>query len=360
MRIALIGAYGFTGKLISHELQNFKLPFTAYGRNVEKLTELKNEYSCIDAISGIDLRKKDDVSVIISNSDIIINCAGPFTEEATLILEQIADSGKIYLDITGEIGFVRSSHEKFNARAQKSNSLIIHGCAFESLVADLGLVYISEKLGSIKNVRTFYNFNQLKASPGTKMTMKLSKFRKILKIDKQNWSESNFKDDQLHITIDKKSEHIAIPYPLPEIAYSLWNYSAHKAESFLLVGLKEAKYFKGASDDSGDSLETLDAIRLRKRKGPTTEERAMQKSALVLDVESDSNQVLQVLLESSDMYLTTAKAIVLSVEKLLQIDNKPNGVISPGQLFKGNVMAALKDLEVELSESPDYKITPVN
>ena len=357
MRIALIGAYGFTGSLIAQELQNAKLAYTGYGRSFEKLTTLQSEFSFLTKIEAIDLRKQKDVDSIVSNSDVIINCAGPFTEEATLLLDKIADSGKVYLDITGEIGFVRASHEKFNERAIASNTLIIHGCAFESLVADLGLAYILDKIGSIKNVRTFYNFNELKASPGTKMTMKLSKYRKVLKIDNQQWSESDFQEDKLHITIDGENEHIAIPYPLPEIAYSFWNYNANKAESFLLVGLREAGYFKGASNVSGDSLETLDTIRQKKRKGPTVEERAIQKSALVLNVESDTGQVFQLLLESSDMYLATAKAIVLSVQKLRQTSSRPSGVISPAQLFKGNVEAALKDLDVVLIEGPDYKIT---
>lgn len=357
MKIALIGAYGFTGSLIANELQLSKLAFTGYGRNLDKLNQLQSEFSFLKQVQAIDLRKVADVESIVSNSDLIINCAGPFTEEATLLLENIADSGKIYLDITGEIGFVRASREKFHARAQKSNSLIIHGCAFESLVADLGLAYVLDKLGSIKKVRTFYNFNQLKASPGTKMTMKLSKYRKILKVDNNDWSESNFQEDQLHITIDGDDEHIAIPYPLPEIAYSLWNFKALKAESFLLVGMREAKFFKGTSEASGNSLDTLDTIRQKKRKGPSAEDRAIQKSKLVLSVESDTNQVLQILLESSDMYLATAKAISLSVQKLLQISTRPNGVISPSQLFKDNIMAALNDLEVHLIENPDYIIS---
>jgi len=360
MRIALIGAYGFTGKLISNELHNSNLEFSIYGRDIEKLTNLKAEYSSITQVMAIDLRKKEDVEKVLSNSDLVINCAGPFTEEATLLLDQVADSGKIYLDITGEIGFVRSSHEKFHASAVRSKSLIIHGCAFESLVADLGLEFISSKLGSIKSVRTFYNFNQLKVSPGTKMTMKLSRFRKILKVENNEWCESEFKGDQLHITIDSVSEHIAIPYPLPEIAYSYWNHNVDSAESFLLVGTAEAKFFKGTSDSSGSSLETLDTIRLRKRKGPSVEERAVQKSSLVIEVESDTNQLFQVLLESSDMYLTTAKAIVLTIQNLQNSSTVPSGVMSPAQLFKSNVLAALKDLDVELIENPDFKIASVS
>ena len=360
MRIALIGAYGFTGSLIAAELQKANLDFTAYGRDIQKLTDLQSGNSSVKEVVAIDLRTKEDVDKVMSNSDLVINCAGPFTEEATQLLDKMADSGKVYLDITGEIGFVRASHEKFNDRAKESNTLIIHGCAFESLVADLGLAYILDKLDSIKNVRTFYNFNELKASPGTKMTMKLSKYRKILKINNNIWSESDFQEDKLHITIDGKSEHIAIPYPLPEIAYSFWNYNVNKAESFLLVGLREAQYFKGASDASGDSLETLDTIRQKKRKGPSVEERAIQKSALVLNVESNSGQVFQLLLESSDMYLATAKAIVLSVQNLRQKSDRPSGVISPAQLFKGNILEALKDLGVELIENPDYNISTVS
>jgi short subunit dehydrogenase-like uncharacterized protein len=359
MKIALIGAYGFTGSLIAKELQNSNLEFTAYGRNSEKLHQLQQEFSCAKEVFAIDLRKKEDVDFIVSKADLVINCAGPFTEEATLLLDQIADSGKVYLDITGEIGFVRASHEKFHARAVKSKSLIIHGCAFESLVADLGIQIIARKLDKIDSVKTFYHFNNLRASPGTKMTMRLSKYRKSLKVDNHQWTESDFKKDQRLVRMIKDEEHITIPYPLPEVAYSKWNFNVNKSESFMLVGVAESKYFKGASESEGNPMDELDVIREKKRKGPSEEQRASQLSTLVLQVLDGNNETHLLKLISKDMYLATAKAIVLSIQKIQESSTPPNGVISPAQLFTEDYFGTLNKLDVEIFENPEFKISAI-
>jgi short subunit dehydrogenase-like uncharacterized protein len=356
MRIALIGAYGFTGSLIAAELQNTGLAFTAYGRDIQKLTDLQSANTSIKEVVAIDLRTIEDVEKVMANSDLVINCAGPFTEEATLLLDKMADSGKVYLDITGEIGFVRASHEKFNDRAKVSNTLIIHGCAFESLVADLGIQIIAAKQKGINSVKTFYHFNNLRASPGTKMTMRLSKYRKTLKVANHEWAESNFQKDQWKINLSPEEENIAIPYPLPEIAYSKWNFDVNQSESFLLVGVAESKYFKGASDSKGDPMEELDVIRNKKRKGPSEEQRASQLSTIILEVLDSNNQQHLLKLVSQDMYLATAKAIVITIQKLQESGPKPKGVISPAQLFMGNEPQTLMDLDVVLSENPYFKI----
>lgn len=357
MKISVIGAYGFTGKLISSELQKVNLKFSVYGRNQEKLDGLKAEHSCIDNAQSIDLRKLEDVKGIIVNSDLIINCAGPFTEESALMLSEIAKSGKIYLDITGEVGFVRDSKSKYHETAVQNSSLIIHGCAFESLIADLGTEVLLQETKSPKSIFTFYQFDQLRASPGTKMTMKLSKFRESLMVRNGQWDVSDFEKDQLHVTTYLNDELIAIPYPLPEIAYNQWNNAIDSAASFLLVGTKEASLLGGKPAEEADTLETLDEIRLRKRKGPNAEQRADQKSNLVIYVIDENKEHHSLLMQSTDMYLTTAKAIVTSVQQISKLENVPSGVLSPAELFKNEEVATLQQLDIVLNKEASFEIS---
>ena len=43
MRISIVGAYGYTGRLICAELENVGTPFSIFGRNEKKLEELKEK-----------------------------------------------------------------------------------------------------------------------------------------------------------------------------------------------------------------------------------------------------------------------------------------------------------------------------
>jgi|TARA_B110000483_G_scaffold385_1_gene437 short subunit dehydrogenase-like uncharacterized protein len=359
MKIALIGAYGYTGSLICEQLQTSKINYSVYGRDEEKLIKLKNTFSYIQLYSIIDLRIKDDVKSIISSNDVILNCAGPFTEESELLVAESASRGKIYLDICGEIGFIKNSNEKYHQIAQKSEATIIHGCAFESLFADLALQEIAKSGVLIKTVKTIYHFNQRMISPGTRMTMKLSKFRDSLKIDNGVWSISNMKKDLIFLEIENSSYQCAIPYPLPEIAFAYWNYGATKAESFLIIDDTEAKFLSEKPKVSGDPLKALDELRNRKKNGPVEEIRKSQKSRLIVSVNTETENEVNAILTSSDMYLNTAKSIVLAIEKIIKNDNKVYGVISPGLIFQDSLSQTIKSLSIDFKLSQNIKFKNV-
>lgn len=357
MKIALIGAYGYTGSLICEQLQKSRINYSIYGRDEEKLIILKNTFSYIQFYSVIDLRIQEDVKSIIFSNDVIINCAGPFTEESELLVAESAINGKIYLDICGEIGFVKSSNENYNQIAQKAKATIIHGCAFESLFADLALQKISKSGVIINSLKTIYHFNQRMISPGTRMTMKLSKFRDSLKIDNGIWSISNIKKDLILVEIENNSYQYAIPYSLPEIAYAYWNYDTASAESFLIVDDTEAKLLSEKPKLSGDPLKALDKLRNRKKTGPVKEIRKSQKCRLIVSVNTGTEDEVNAILTSSDMYLNTAKSIVLAIKKIFKNGNKVYGVVSPGLIFQDSLSQTINNLSIDfkLNQNVNFK-----
>lgn len=357
MKISVVGAYGYTGSLICQELENAGIGFSVFGRNEEKLNALKTELKFVDTAMNLDLRDSKDISELVNLSDLVINCAGPFTEESNILVEQMAKSGKVYIDITGEVGFVKNSREQYHETAVNSHSLILHGCAFESLLADLAIHSLDAEQ-SIKSVRTFYYFSQNMVSPGTKMTMKLDKYRKSLKIKNKLWTECDFKLDQLKLT-QNSEEKIAVPYPLPEVAFSNWNFNADEVSSFLLVDSTEAKFIAVKSLAEGDPKNELDRIRLIKRSGPSDSQRAEQKSEIIVNVNYADNSEETVVLKSSDMYLTTAKAVVLAAQKITKNRGELFGVISPGKLFTNQEEETLNELGVSIEKTSKIKMDHV-
>ena len=354
MRISVVGGYGYTGKLICEILNKSKHSYSIYGRNIEKLNLLKKGNSNIIYSKSVDLRSIKDVKCIIEKSDIIVNCAGPFTEESFLLVENAALNGKIYLDISGEIGFVKKSYDQLYSISKKNAALIIHSCAFESLVSDLILKYLDEK-NEIKTVQTFYKFNQKKVSPGTRLTMKLNKYRKSLKIQNNKWVDCDFKKDQLK-TLFEKDEEIAIPYSLPEIAFSKWNYNIDKAESFLIVEKNESKFLTNKKFIEGDSLKELDKLRSKNYNGPKAGNRMEQKCKIFVNINKGHRNSKTIEAEVKDMYLFTAEAIVQTLEKILEKKTKMIGLISPSQIFEEDIMASIENLNIKLNFKSKFKV----
>ena len=355
MRISIVGAYGFTGKIICEELNKIKCSYSIYGRNINTLKELERGNANIINSKSINLRVINDVNYLIENSDIIINCAGPFTEESSLLVKNVAESGKIYLDISGEIGFIKKSRDYLQQISVDNKSLIIHGCAFESLVADLILQYFSTK-NKIKSVKTFYKFNQKKVSPGTRITMKLSKYRESFKVKNNQWLNCDFKNDLIKIDTTKDSLEIGVPYPLPEVAFSKWNFEVNRAESFLIIDEDESKYMINKKIIGGDSLKELDKIRLKKFKGPNLKDRLSQKCELFVNINHESIHPKTLEVKIKDTYLLTAKCIVLAVENILTKKPKLSGIVSPAKIFNGDALETIHKLGIELNHQTKFRI----
>lgn len=360
MRIAIVGAYGYTGRLICKELTNAGFHFSIYGRNKEKLNALKDEFNSISTALDLDIRKTEDVEQIMDLSDLIVNCAGPFTEEAQLLVNMAAEKGKIYLDISGEIGFIRDSWIRNQIIALKSNALLVHGCAFESLVADLMIQSLIGTKTGIQSIRSFYWFNQKKISPGTRITMKLSKFRKLFKISNNEWQQGDSIKDQLTVSwSDSDTKLVAVPYPLPEIAYAYWNYRPKTAESFLLLNKDEAMFVGIGNNNDEPVVNVLDKLRLTKQKGPTQEELDVQRSILAIEIIDEKGIPLKVVANAINMYQTTAIAILLTIQKIQNNPSLFTGVLSPAQLFEGSETETLNALKVIIDIDKNLNITDV-
>lgn len=348
MKIILIGAYGYTGRIICELLENESYKFTAAGRDSEKLKQLQTEFHSIEKTRALDIRDHEQIKSLVNEFDIILNCAGPFTEESADLVNEIANSkSKIYFDISGEIGFVKTSFEHNHSIAIENKTTLVHGCAFESLVADLALKMLSRKLDRIAEIKTFYAFQHSKPSPGTRITMKLSKFRKLYRISNSVWNEINTSEEKMPVSFDGVN-YMAVAYPLPEIAFSFWNYKPESAMSYLLLSKEEALFVGTPENLTGTLEDELERLKKRKNAGPVAEERQMQQCSLLIQV-SDHEKTETLSLTGRDMYLMTAKCIVFALLRCLKSNDRKFGVISPAQLFDGIEAETLRKLGVLIS-----------
>ena len=345
MKIVLIGAYGYTGQIVCKVLSEKHTRFTALGRNVDSLSSLQFTFPSIRNTITADITNEENINSIISDFDIFINCAGPFGEESSNLLELIsAAQNKIYLDITGEVGFTIGSFDKYNDLAISNNTLIVHGCAFESTIVDVLSSILKKDHDEIIDIKSFYRFEKSKASPGTKITMKLSKFHKTIGIKDFKWESFDKLKDQIPVNIDStQEEKMAVPYPLPEVAYAQWNLKAKNAMSYLLLD-KESAIFVGQGAVNGTIGEAYAKLKDRKSAGPSEEERGRQEFEIIVQVKDQANQTDSLRLLGHDMYKLTAFCIREALSQIYALDELPSGVVSPGTLFKNQEDQLLRNL----------------
>ena len=190
-------------------------------------------------------------------------------------------------------------------------------------------------------------FNQKRTSPGTRITMKLSKFRTPIHIENAKWNTIDFNKEQHLVRIGSESELMAIPYPLPEIAFSKWNYEAELAKTYMLLDREDAKFVSPDVRPKEDLMPTLDRLRKIKKPGPSLEDC----SEHISEIYVNSNEALGNTwrLYMKDMYSITAKCIGMMVSEIL---NGPSmtGVRSPSEIIRTDPIMALESLGVSIKK----------
>jgi short subunit dehydrogenase-like uncharacterized protein len=127
--IALLGATGYTGKLVAAELSKKGVPHRLGGRNPEKLAALPSdaERFVLDVDEGARL------DAFLDGASAIISTVGPFIRLGMPAVEAAARNGVPYVDSTGEQEFMADVYAKF----ADAPAPIVPACAFDYVPGDL-------------------------------------------------------------------------------------------------------------------------------------------------------------------------------------------------------------------------------
>ncbi|MEX1002405.1 MAG: saccharopine dehydrogenase NADP-binding domain-containing protein [Crocinitomicaceae bacterium] len=353
MKIVLVGAYGYTGRIICEMLQEQQIRFTAAGKDEGQISQLLACFPAIEATKIIDISQPEMLPDFIAQFDLFINCAGPFTEESQEFVKAVANSEKkYYLDISGELNYVRRSRENYHETAKANQTLLIHACAFESFIADLGYQLLSKGMNHIKSIKTYYHFEKSRPSPGTKITMKLSALRKFDMIKNSAWQVISSVSDQETVKWRDSEPLQAVPYPLPEVAFFHWQTQAEQIGSYMLLE-KEASLFVGTKTPNEAAIpEQLELLKQRKGSGPSAEERKQQQSTLYIEISGEDSQKKRLRLICEDMYQITASCIGLLVDQIRAGKCHEKGVLRPAVCFSDE-RTVLQKLGVEVQQTEE-------
>ncbi len=156
--IVVYGATGFTGQLVAEYLavntDPARVKWAIAGRNKEKLIQVKNllvaknpELSDLDLLIA-DTDQPESLETLAKSAKIVITTVGPYVLHGEPIVKACVEAGTHCLDLSGEPAYVNHVYKHYNFPAERSHSLIINSCGFDSVPADLGAFYTAQQLGT--------------------------------------------------------------------------------------------------------------------------------------------------------------------------------------------------------------------
>ncbi|TFK88041.1 hypothetical protein K466DRAFT_88124 [Polyporus arcularius HHB13444] len=152
--ILVLGATGFTGRLITRYLYNHPqrgaFTFAIGIRSRSKGEELKKSLGLDDSVKivQVDVNRYEDVEAAVKETKVVINVVGPYWIWGTNVVRACAEHGRRYVDLSGEPHFMKKIIERYDFVSTKTGAIIIPGCGFDSIPADL-LVFLSNR--TLKN-----------------------------------------------------------------------------------------------------------------------------------------------------------------------------------------------------------------
>ncbi len=145
------GASGFVGKLICEYLvSNYPDPnslrWAMGGRSHSKLQSVRNELgpdaSDIPIITA-DASDQAALESMVQETKVVLTTVGPYAKYGSPLVAACAKYGVDYVDLAGEVQWIRRMIDAHQTEAEKSGARIVPCCGFDSVPSDLGVFFLN-------------------------------------------------------------------------------------------------------------------------------------------------------------------------------------------------------------------------
>ncbi|XP_053769412.1 saccharopine dehydrogenase-like oxidoreductase [Desmodus rotundus] len=171
--LVVFGASGFTGQFVTEEVAReqadvpggSRLPWAVAGRSREKLQQVleraalklgKPTLSSEVEIIICDITNPASLDEMAKQAAVVLNCVGPYRFYGEPVVKACIENGASCVDICGEPQFLELMYWKYHEKAAEKGVYIIGSSGFDSIPADLGVIYTSNKInGTLTAVESF-------------------------------------------------------------------------------------------------------------------------------------------------------------------------------------------------------------
>jgi short subunit dehydrogenase-like uncharacterized protein len=167
MRFLIYGAYGYTGELISRLAREKGFRPILAGRNGQKTAALADELGF--EYLTFSLGESEKLNAALKSVDLILHCAGPFSNTAKPMMLACLETNTHYLDITGEYEVFEYAYT-LNKQAIDSGVLLLPGVGFDVVPSDCLANQLRAKLPDATHLELAF-MGESTASRGTSLTM---------------------------------------------------------------------------------------------------------------------------------------------------------------------------------------------
>lgn len=140
--VVVFGATGVTGRRVAAYLAEraaeSDLRWAPAARDADKLARTLSELGVrAPETIAADVADPASLAAMASRAKVVLDLVGPYTLYGRPVIEACVAAGAHYVDLTGEIPFVRQTIEELQGPASEAGVKVVQVCGFEALPPDL-------------------------------------------------------------------------------------------------------------------------------------------------------------------------------------------------------------------------------
>ncbi len=169
----IYGANGYTGELITRYAVERGLRPILAGRNQSKIEEIAGRHNLDFRVFALDEKEKLDQA--LSDVELVLHCAGPFSLTSKLMVEACLRNKKHYTDITGEIAVFEAA-ARLDAQAKEAGVMLMPGVGFDVVPSDCLAKHLKNRLPDADRLTlAFYGLGKISHGTQATITMNIDK-----------------------------------------------------------------------------------------------------------------------------------------------------------------------------------------
>ena len=168
--IAVYGATGYTGRLVTAELAAAGADLVISGRDRRKLDALAAETDGEVTVKVATLDDAASLRALLADCSVVADCAGPFVRYGEPVLATAVETRTHYLDSTGEQPYMKLAFERYGPGASEAEIAVIPAMGFDYVPGDMIASLTAKGLGELDELVLSYSWRGFTPSQGTART----------------------------------------------------------------------------------------------------------------------------------------------------------------------------------------------
>lgn len=336
--LLIYGANGYTGELITRFAAEQGLKPILAGRSESKIRPLAEKYGFEYRVFGLDLPSEVDAG--LSDVDVVIHCAGPFSLTCRQMVEACLRTKTHYLDITGEIA-VFETLARFDSKAKDAGVMVMPGVGFDVVPSDSLARHLKDRLPSATHLTlAFCGLGGISHGTQTTMTMNAGSGGAVRRGGEIVPVPAAYKTKEIDFGDFKKT---GVTIPWGDVSTAFYTTGIPNIEVYTIVPPAVIKVFR-LSRYFGWLLSWEPVNKLMRSRipegGPSDAERAKGKTYMWGEAWDDQGNRVEARQKGMEGYTMTALAALKIARKVEQGDLK-TGFQTPAGCYGANLILEL-------------------